>query len=267
MIAIILTLSMTASTLLIPNAYAHSPPWTIVSYAYLTVAPSPVGVGQTLSIVMWVDTALPGASVTNDIRRHDYTLTITKPNGQIETSKFPVISDTTGIQSYRFTPTEAGDYKVAFNYPEQIYTWTSSTPGANTAYTGDIFTAANANQTFTVQQDPIPEPTNPSLPSEYWTYPIEGQNYNWYTVASNWLSTPYIRGANPSFGIPGAFQPYGSAPNSAHIMWTKPIQYGGVVGGNATNIPGESFYQGGSYNTRFNNPIIMQNKTLLYQEP
>ena len=49
-------------------------------------------------------------------------------------------------------------------------------------------------------------------------------------------------------------------------MWTKPIQYGGVVGGNATNIPGESFYQGGSYNTRFNNPIIMQN-TLFYQEP
>jgi outer membrane protein assembly factor BamB len=252
--------------MLIPNTNAHSPPWTIISYAYLAVAPSPVGVGQAISVAMWVDTALPGATVTNPIRRAGYALTITAPDGTVSTQTWATISDSTGIQSYYFTPNQVGNYTFAFNYPGQTYIWTSSTPGASTVYTGDIFTAANATQILTVQQEPIQTPTNPSLPTEYWTYPIEGQNYNWYTIASNWLSTPYIGGANPSYGIPGGYQPYGSAPTSAHIMWTNPIQYGGVVGGNDTNVPGEAYYQGGSYNTRFNNPIIIQG-TLFFQLP
>jgi len=49
-------------------------------------------------------------------------------------------------------------------------------------------------------------------------------------------------------------------------MWTKPIQYGGVIGGNETTIPGETFYMGGSYNVRFSNAMIMEG-TLFYQEP
>ena len=49
-------------------------------------------------------------------------------------------------------------------------------------------------------------------------------------------------------------------------MWTKQIQYGGVVGGSNTTVPGEMYYQGGSYNVRWNNPIIMQG-ALFYQEP
>ena len=265
-IATLLIISMSASIMLIPNTNAHSPPWTIISYAYLTVAPQPVGVGQPISVAMWVDTALPGATVTNPIRRTGYELTITAPDGTVSTQTWATIGDSTGIQSYYFTPIQAGNYTFVFNYPGQTYIWTSSTPGANTAYTGDIFTASNATQVLTVQQDPIQEPTGPSLPTEYWTYPIEGQNYNWYTIASNWLSTPYIKGANPSYGIPGGYQPYGSAPTSAHIMWTNPIQYGGVAGGNDTNVPGESYYQGGSYNTRFNNPIIIQG-TLFFQLP
>ena len=40
-------------------------------------------------------------------------------------------------------------------------------------------------------------------------------------------------------------------------MWTKPIQYGGLVGGNGTAVPGEMFYSGLSYNGRFANPLIM----------
>ena len=49
-------------------------------------------------------------------------------------------------------------------------------------------------------------------------------------------------------------------------MWTKPIQYGGVVGGNDTAYQGEMWYSGLSYNVRFANPLIMQG-TLFYQEP
>ena len=77
----ILMISMSASMILTPTANAHTPAWTIVSYAYLVASPNPVGIGQTTAIVMWIDTPMVGATVTNDVRRHDYTLTITKPDG------------------------------------------------------------------------------------------------------------------------------------------------------------------------------------------
>jgi hypothetical protein len=268
LIALFLTFSMTASIVLQPTVSAHSPPWKIQSFPYLTVAPNPVGVGQKAAIYMWVDQPLPGASLANDIRRSGYTLTITAPDGTVSTQTWATISDSTSIQSYYMTPTQVGNYTFVFNYAGQTYTWTTGTPGVNTAYTNDTFAAATSRTvTLTVQQEPIPETLNNlPLPTEYWTYPIEGQNSNWYSIASNWLSTPYVPGSGSAFGIPGAYQPYGSAPNSAHIMWTKPIQYGGVAGGNATNVPGESYYQGGSYNVRFSNPIIMQG-TLFFQLP
>ncbi len=271
---VLLILAMSASLMLQPSVNAHSPSYTIVSYAYLTAAPSPVGVGQSVAVCMWIDTALTGASSSpgsaNNIRRADYTITITAPDGKITTQTWPVITDPTGIQSYYFTPSQVGNYTLKFDYPQQTYIWNATnTPGlaaASAAYYGDIFTAASATQTLTVQQTPVESPSGNPLPSSYWTYPIDGQNYNWYTVASNWLSVPYISGANPSYGIPGGYQPYGSAPSSAHVMWSNPIQYGGVVGGNDTNVPGEAYYQGGSYNTRFNNPIIIQG-TLFFQLP
>ena len=242
----------------LPSAKANNPPWTIVSYAYLSVSPNPIGVGQTADVCMWVDAPLPGAAIENDVRRHDYTLTITSPDGKIESKHWDVISDTTGVQFYQYVPDQIGKYTFSFNYPQQKYTWSGS-------YQNDTFLASNYTQTLTVQQDPISAaPDSYPLPTEYWSYPIEGQNTYWYTVASNWLGIPYIPGA--SAGNPGGEQPDGTAPNSAHIMWTKPIQYGGVAGGNYTNIPGEQFYTGLSYNARFGNPIIMQG-ILYYQEP
>ena len=49
-------------------------------------------------------------------------------------------------------------------------------------------------------------------------------------------------------------------------MWSKPLEYGGVVGGMDTAVLGEGFYNGISYNTRFANPLIMQGD-LFYVEP
>ena len=260
MIALFLIISMSASMILTQTANAHTPPWTITSYAYLNIAPNPVGVGQVAAVAMWVDAPLPGATVTNDIRRANYTLTITAPDGTTQTQHWDLLTDTTGIQSYQFTPNQVGVYSFAFDYPQQTYIWGG-------AYQNDVFTAATATSTLTVQQEPIDSPIDSyPLPTEFWTYPIEGQNTYWYTIASNWLGKPYIETANSPFGIPGAFQPDGSAPDTPHIMWTKPIQYGGLVGGNGTAIPGEMYYSGLSYNNRFANPIIMQG-TLFYQEP
>jgi hypothetical protein len=257
LIALILTISLSASIVLLPTVSAHTPPWTIISYAYVVAAPNPVGVGQTVSVTMWVDTPLPSAAVGNEIRRHDYTLTITDPDGETDTQHWDIVEDTGSTQSYQFIPTKTGNYTIKFDYAEQNYTWSGT-------YKNDIFTAASRTTTLTVQQEQIPNIWYP-LPSEYWTRPIEGQNTNWYTISSNYLGSPYIPGGNPDFGHPGAIQPDGTAPNSAHIMWSKSIQYGGVVGG-TSEIPGEMYFEGGSYAVRWTNPLIMYG-TLFYEEP
>ncbi len=48
LIALMLTIS-SATILLLPTTTAHTPAWTTTSYAYLSVAPDPVGVGQTVA--------------------------------------------------------------------------------------------------------------------------------------------------------------------------------------------------------------------------
>ncbi len=258
---IVLLIAMTTTIAMAPTTTAHDPKWTWKSYPYLVAAPSPVGVGQTVSIVFWIDGGLPGAAIGNDVRRHDYTLKITDPDGHVETKSWPVVSDTTSVQFYQYTPEKVGNYTIYFNYPEQEYTWTGSD------YTGDIFTAAEKTVYLTVQEEQIAGVIDSyPLPDEYWSRPIEGQNSYWYSISSNWLGAPFVTGAGASYGIPGAYQPDGAAPNSAHIMWAKQIQHGGVVGGNDTAVLGEMFYSGLSYATRFSNPIIMQG-VLYYQEP
>jgi hypothetical protein len=259
-IALLLMLTMTFALVVIPPARGHDPPWTIISYAYIMASPNPVGVGQRVAIVMWVDTPMPSALVTNDIRRHYYKLTITASDESTEVMTWDYIQDTTGIQYVTWTPTQVGEYTLLFEYPGQIYTWSGQ-------YENDVFTDASKTTTITVQEEALPEAkTSYPLPTEYWTRPIEGQNTDWYQISSNWLGPPYVPGSGTSYGIPGAIQMDGIAPNSAHIMWSTPIGDGGVVGGNNMGINGTTFYMGGSYNTRFANALIMNGK-LYYELP
>ncbi len=263
-LALILMFSMSASLTFLPAASAHSPTWNIVSFAYIFVAPDPVGVNQPASVIMWVDTPMPSATVSNDIRRHDYTLTITKPDGQTETKSWPIVTDTTGVQFSQYIPTQVGVYTLKFNYPAQTYTWSGT-------YQNDTFMAASATSTLTVQQQQLPNPiTSYPLPTEYWVRPIESQNTDWWTVASNWLRGPYIRfgtsATEVTADISGRYTPDGIAPESAHVMWSKPIQDAGVVGGSRVGVPGNTYYMGGSYNVRFAAGIAMYGR-LYYQEP
>jgi hypothetical protein len=252
-----------SSLLLIPAVSAHDPPWEITSFAYIWASPDPVGVNQRVLIVMWVDRPMPSAHVSrNDIRRHDYTLTITDPDGDTEVMEWPIIWDTTGIQYTSYTPSKVGTYNLLFEYAGQEYTWSGS-------YQGDTFLPDTKTTTFTVQEEPLPEAiTSYPLPTEYWTRPIEGQNTDWFSISSNWLRGPSIRSGATSTGGAGygRYQPDGIAPESPHIMWTRPIQDGGVVGGSGYHTPGTTYYMGGSYNTRFSNAIVMHGR-LYYELP
>jgi hypothetical protein len=243
---------------------AHTPGWDYPSFAYIVPSPNPVGVGQKVSIVMWIDEPLPSAAVGNDIRRHDYTLSITKPDGAIESKHWDIISDTTSIQYYEYTPDQVGTYTLKFEYGGQTYLWGTNTTSSNY---GDRFLPANKTTTLTVQQEQLPAAkTSYPLPKEYWTRPIEGQNTDWFSVSSNWLGSPYIEGAGDMYSTQGSVQPDGIAPNSPHVMWSRPIQDGGVVGGTSYHANGTTYYMGGSYQIRFQNALIMYGR-LFYQLP
>jgi hypothetical protein len=280
-IAIFLTLSMTASVTLISPANAHTPIWKIPTYAYIVAEPNPIGVGQKMNVYMWLDCVYGGAGGTsaaigtnisttgyaqigNFYRFHNYQLVITAPDGKNTTETFPVIQDTTSAQQTTFTPTQVGAYTLTFVYPGQVYG-----EGGN-GYSGsslinDTYLPSTASTTLTVQQDPIPGamPSAP-LPTEYWTHPIYGQNTDWWTISNNWLGSgsPVLGGFTSST----LFHSDAIGPLTAHVMWTRPLHFGGVVGGNQFvaggsdpngNGEGVSYFEGSAYQPRFVNPIIV----------
>ena len=124
--------------------------------------------------------------------------------------------------------------------------------------------SSTASTTLTVQQDTVSGGTFTPFPTEYWARPIEGENANWNAIGSNYL---YPFGAAYSFGSV-RYQPDGTSPNSAHIMWSKAITFGGIVGGNnsyeepnspstLTGVTSAAYYTGLSYETKFNTPIVI----------
>ena len=102
LIATILTISMAASMTLLPNANAHTPPLTIPTWAYLSVMPNPVGVGQTAYIGFWLDKVPPTAYQEYGDRWHNFIVTVTKPDGNTETLG-PFTSDAAGGAATTYT--------------------------------------------------------------------------------------------------------------------------------------------------------------------
>ena len=236
----ILIFSICVPLTLLPAANAHTPPWTILTNAYIYQTVNPLGVGQTGYVYMWVDKVYDNAALNNDYRFHNYQLTITSPTGKVQKITFPNTNDPTSNQYYLFTPTEVGVYNFNFTFPGQKINDFSHL--ATSAYVNDSYAPSTASTTITVQEAPIDHPVNSyPLPNEYWTRPIYGENTDWWSISSNWLG-----GGMPGYGYHATSPNLGGnqeevypgdavGPLTSHIMWDQSIQSGGVVGGN--NFP------------------------------
>ncbi len=289
LMAIFLMTSIGGSMLLIPNAGAHTPSWQIPTYASIVVAPNPIGLNQTAHVYMWLDAVFGAAGGTtpaigtnastvssallaNNYRFHNYKLTVTAPDGTVTTQTFAIISDTTSSQFTTFIPTQVGTYTFTFNFPGQDFN--TYAHYENSPLVNDTYLASSATTTLTVQQNPIPNAVNSfPLPQSYWTHPIYGENTDWWTISSNWLGS----GAGIPIGYTSSYLFHGDAigPQTSHVMWTRSLQFGGVVGGNQFvaggsnpngGANGAAYYDGSSYQPRFTNPIIV-NGILYYTEP
>ena len=263
------------ASLIAPQASAHTPAWQIKTYAYISVAPNPIGVNQQALVVFWLDKLFdPAIALTNDWRFHNFELVITNPEGQNTTQTWPVVTDTTSVQTTSWTPTEVGTYTLTFIFPGQDYNTYSHS--ATSVLVNDTFLASSTSTTVNVTQTPLPSPKYSSpLPTQYWTRPIYGESTDWYSITSNWLGTgapslsQYASGDITGFpGQSGINRYPGDAVGSqtAHVMWTKPIEAGGVVGGQTFPVAANTYFEGSAYNQRYTNPIIVDGM-LIYTQP
>ncbi len=263
-LVILLIVSMSASMMLLPSTSAHTPKWDLTTNAYISANPNPIGVGQSTLVYMWLNKVYDGAAIGNDNRFHNYKLTITAPDGTNTTQTFDTIQDTTSNQGYRFTPDQVGTYNLTFNFPGQAIN--DYTHDANSQYVNDTYLPSSATTTLIVQEEGISYIPQAPLPAEYWTRPIYGENTNWFTISSNWLGSgsPGYGGFSNSYNAGGngeLISPQDAVgPLTSHIMWTRPYQTGGVVGGDNFAIQGDTYFEGSAYNQRFTNPIIVNGK-------
>ena len=257
--------------MLVPNANAHTPAWQIATFAYISVAPNPVGVGQTTIVYTWLDKTYGGseAALTNQERFHNYNLTIIKPDGSVEQHITDYISDPTSSMYTKFTPDQVGNYTLIFNYPGQFYNQFAGGYNPTSAFVNDSYLPSSASTTLNVQQEPISTGVSSyPLPQDYWARPIYGENTDWWSISSNWLGqgAPFYAGVNRPGAREQSYPGDAIGPQTAHVMWTKPLQSGGVAGGNNFAIQGNTYFEGSAYNQRFANPIVLNGK-LYYTEP
>ena len=258
-IALILLLTFSGLIAIIPAANAHTPPWTISTYAYISIQPNPVGLGQDVFVNFWLDKVPATANGAYGDRWENFTVAVTKPDGN-KVTLGPFKSDDVGGSYTRYVPDQLGSYSFVFNFPGQTIAGANPAPGGfifNRQQVGDIYTPSTSRTVvITVQQDQIQGFPATPLPDGYWQRPIFSENTDWYTISGNWL------GAG-SYNATANFNPFTTAPNTGHIVWTKPYAPGGLIGGEfGGSEVNSNYYSTAQYETKFA-PIIM-NGVLYY---
>ena len=150
-ICIILAVSMLGT--LADFTSAHTPPWTIPTFAHIYATTNPIGVGQKAQIYMFLTPTYADTQILNDYRFHNYKLIITAPDGKVTEQNFPTVMDTTSNQATSLVPDQVGTYNLTFVFPEQKVNDYSHL--STSAYINDTYMGGTASTTLTVTQEPI----------------------------------------------------------------------------------------------------------------
>jgi hypothetical protein len=136
-----------------------------------------------------------------------------------------------------------GNYTLQFTYPGE------------TVGTAVMIGSKSPILTLEVTNEPVSNWPAAPLPTEYWTRPINAQNREWSAISNNWYGVPILFGN--TWGGSSNWLPEGSAPNSAHILWTTVKDLGGLVGGELNDV---GYYSGGSYENKWTPPVILDGR-------
>jgi hypothetical protein len=236
-ISLMLILTMAISVFALPNVTAQDPQYR-PSYPYLGALPNPAGVGQ--EVLLHVGS--PHALQSVEMGWEDITVIVTKPDGNNITLG-PYTTDSTGGTGGVFIPDVAGNYTLQAYFPEQE---TSRSKQGQSMPIGTIVKEGYSEPIHLVVNEEF-HPVYPgnALPTEYWSRPIDAQLREWNVLAGSWLvRTPENK-----------FVPHNAdAPDSAHILWTKPLTLGGIAGGETDY---DSFSTGDAYEGKWNSRFIV----------
>ncbi|MGD0451367.1 MAG: PQQ-binding-like beta-propeller repeat protein [Candidatus Bathyarchaeia archaeon] len=218
----------------------------IPSYAHLNVGPNPAGIGQIVTLNMYL--VLP---LLTSQGATPFTIKEVTPSGTT-TTLGPFTSDATGGTYTTITPDQLGNYTFQFFYGGQ-----NMTDGVyNLPSQSDIVT-------LVVQQEPVSRSSYPvtPLPTSWWENPISAENVqNWYAINGPWMGYGFgpTFAATGGYNSTGNYNPYTLSVNSGHILWTKPWCEGGVVGGadNGGNEQGSSYWSTSQYWPKYA-PVII----------
>jgi hypothetical protein len=250
-ITLFLVFAMVISLVVLPSANAQ---YKKDSYAIIFAKPNPVGVDQECLIAYGITEA---ANSGTNVGWGGITVTVKRPDGTTETLG-PFRTDTTGLSGVTYMPKMAGTYILQTHFPDNIANW----PVAGLA-AGTIMKASDSEEyALTVTEEPREYYPGVPLPTEYWSRPIDAQLREWSAIAGNWPASwatweGWYDRANP----------YVEAPESAHILWAKVLDEGGLVGQNlyATDIDSRAYEHGDAYQGKFYGTVIM-NGILFYNK-
>jgi len=229
----VLTLSSILTVLPLTNAQT-----TIQTYPYLGVIPNPVQVNQPVLFHIGIS-----AQRTNVNEGWEgLSITITDPEGQVSTIS-NIRTDSTGGTGVQYTPTKLGTYECVGHFPEQTVT-IFGTPSTYLASDTGIIE-------LEVNNEPAQYYPGHELPSFYWTRPINAQFYEWGEISGDWLwpAGSYTMPPRPKYHSGNA-----DAPETAHILWTKPYTQGGLGSVELGNI---QYEMGDAYELKFMGSVIM----------
>jgi outer membrane protein assembly factor BamB len=235
-IAILLILTFAITLVAIPNAKAAD---TMKTFAFIGATPNPVGVGQPTLLHIGITQQLANVA----LGWTGLTVTVTKPDGSTDPLG-PFSTDSTGGTGYIYTPSMAGNYTFQTHFPEQLMPTAVGGIPANTT----MLASDSGLVTLVVQQEPIQYYSPAPLPTEYWTRPINAQFREWYTISgSSFMDNEY-----------------NEAPDTPHILWTKALTMGGLVGGDmglvgsgSTSVAMEN---GDAYEGKFATRLILNGR-------
>jgi hypothetical protein len=206
---------------------------------YISIAPTLVGVDQIATVNLWVY-PMPTNYMYQPYFRGFTGIEVTflKPDGSKDTF-MPVDgtgqfaagqTEAIGTVFFYYKPTMAGNWSVSFTMPEQNLTDSSGTV---------LYSACTSNTAyFTVQTDPVNAGLLngypwAELPNEntYWSYPINSNNREWSAISGDWLQPCLDQFGMMASSTSNYWQPYGSGPNTSHIVWNKQLSAGGIING------------------------------------
>ncbi len=219
-------------------------------YVADSAGPRGVGVGETILLVAWTASMPPDigervgavSSPTGRAGWYGMQIKVWDPDNETEVLNMPY-SDPVGANYISYTPQKVGTYRIQALFPrtdKEFKVTSISMMGATFAGDHTIYSeAVSPIGTFTVYAGATPQWIESPLPTGWWTRPISGASRTWYTIAGNWLggaANQYpiggaggtVGGNAGSFGGQGIYA-YGEAPESAHILWSKPFFIGGIT--------------------------------------